>query len=236
VLVFLDADVTIAPGALDRVVAAATRPAAGLVSVQPWHAAGPRSEQASLFFNLVAVMAAGVAWPMRRGRRPVAFGPVLATTRENYLGCGGHAHPDVRASIVDDIALAGRYAACGQSVDVALDRSVASFRMYPGGGRPLLEGWTKNIAAGAAAVGPGAVLAVAVWIAALVGGPLASPWLVLATVPQVHLLGRRVGRFGVLTALLYPLPLALFVVVALRSGWRRAAGRPARWRGRSVPG
>jgi 4,4'-diaponeurosporenoate glycosyltransferase len=234
--VFIDADVVLAPGGLDRVVTAAARPGAGLVSVQPWHAAGPGSEQASLFFNLVAVMAAGVAWPWRSRHRPVAFGPVLATTRAGYLACGGHAHPDVRASIVDDIALARRYDACDQAVEVFLDRSVASFRMYPGGGLLLLEGWTKNVAAGAAAVGPGATLAVVVWIAALVGGPLASPWLALVTVPQVLVLRRRVGRFGAPTVLLYPLPLAVFVVVTLRSGWRRARGLPASWRGRSVPG
>jgi len=45
---------------------------------------------------------------------------------------------------------------------------------------------------------------------------------------------RRVGRFRVVTALAYPVPLVLFILVFLGSLLAVAARRPVRWRNRLV--
>ena len=228
-LVFLDADVTLAPDTLDRLDAATT--ADCLVSVQPWHRTVRPFEQLSVFFNVTALMgSSGFTAFGRRVRARVAFGPVLATTADGYRRVGGHAHPDVRRSLVEDIALRRLYA------DVALytGKGAATFRMYPDGVRSLIQGWTKNIATGFGSIAWWFGVAVVAWIWSLAGSPFTSPWLYAASAVQVWVLGWRAGRFGPITAALYPVLLLFFLVVFLRSLALTALRRPMRWRGRVV--
>lgn len=228
-LVFLDADVTLEPGALDRLDEAEAATGA-LVSVQPWHVPGSAVEHLSLFFNLTALGGTGTASPLRRLTKPVAYGPVLATERAAYERSGGHGHPAVREAVAEDLALARQYPAAAAYGG----RGVATFRMYPEGFGQLVQGWTKNIATGAASVRWWAGVAVVGWLWSLFGSPFAGLACMVLSAIQVAVLGRRVGRFGVLDAVLY-LPLALFfLLVFLRSVALTALGRPVRWRGRRV--
>jgi hypothetical protein len=75
--------------------------------------------------------------------------------------------------------------------------------------------------------------AVALWVT---GGLLAAvrPLGYLLYAAQMAVLFRRAGRFGAVTPLLYPLPLLVFVGLAIRSALRRGRGRPVPWRGRWV--
>jgi 4,4'-diaponeurosporenoate glycosyltransferase len=229
-LVFLDADVRLEPGALDRLDAAEAA-AGALVSVQPWHVPGSAVEHLSLFFNLTALGGTGTASPLRRFTKPVAYGPVLVTGRAAYEAAGGHAHPAVRQAVAEDLALARRYPATLAFGGLG----TASFRMYPNGFRQLVQGWTKNIATGAASVRWWAGVAVVGWLWSLFGSPFAGIACMALSAAQVMVLGRRVGRFGVVDGLLY-LPMALFfLLVFLRSVALTALGRPVRWRGRRVP-
>ncbi|MBU6216515.1 MAG: glycosyltransferase family 2 protein, partial [Acidobacteria bacterium] len=79
-IVFLDADVRLAPGAIDRLLAELAVEG-GLVSVQPWHRTARPYEQLSALFNTIAVMGAAAG---SRRRHNGAFGPVLATGIEDY--------------------------------------------------------------------------------------------------------------------------------------------------------
>jgi 4,4'-diaponeurosporenoate glycosyltransferase len=239
VVVFLDADTEPGP----RFVGDLARRAAGtggVVSVQPWHRVERPFEHASAFANLVAVLGAGTGPPTRRRwwRRPMAFGPALAVDRAAYLAAGGHGA--VRGEIAEDVALAAHLAAQGLAVESWCGGDIA-YRMYPEGPRSLVEGWTKNLAAGATATAPLRTAAVAVWITGtlssvglVTGGPAAWALLGLVVV-QVAVLLRRVGRFGIIDALLFPVLLTAFVGLFACSLGRRALGRPATWRGREVP-
>ena len=229
-IVFLDADVTLMPGALDQL-ADAVGNDGGLVSVQPWHRPVRAYEQCSLIFNLAAVMGTGLASPFAgavRGR--VAYGPVMATTRADYERAGGHAAPGVRGSVVEDIALARLYQG---RVSIGLGRGAAEFRMYPNGPRQLLEGWRKNIAAGAAAAPWWAVVLMIGWIWSVIGAPAAGwPGWVLSAL-QLWWFGRRVGRWHPLAYVVGPLLAVLFLVVLALSAWSRRRGTTT-WRGRTV--
>ena len=86
---FVDADVRLAPDALDRVVGLLDA-RGGLVSVQPWHEPGSPTEHAAALFNVVAVAATDVASPHgRRAGVRGAFGPVLACRRADLEAVGG---------------------------------------------------------------------------------------------------------------------------------------------------
>lgn len=241
-LVFLDADVRIDPDGLRTVVEQARR-RGGLFSVQPWHDAPRPYEQASALFNVIAVM--GTALGRRGSSRAVAFGPVLATSVEDYRRAGGHAA--VRSEVVEDLALAQRYRAASLPVAAVAGGTAVSFRMYPGGLRQLVDGWTKNFALGAADTPLARLAAVVAWIAGL--GTAVSvlldaargrvAWAAAAAlyalfVAQLWSMFRAVGRFGLLTAVLYPLPATVFVAVFVRSLWRTHVRHSVEWRGRTL--
>lgn len=234
-LVFLDADVVVEPGGLDRVLAEHDA-AGGLVSVQPWHAVERPYEQLSAFFNLIAMMSVDAFTPGGRRVPPTgAFGPCLVIDRVDYEAAGGHGDESVRGAVLDDVALARAVQRTGRPVTVFGGRGALRFRMYPHGLGSLIEGWTKNFAGGAAGTRPLTLVLVVVWMSGLIGSAVdLEPVLYAAFALQLAVLLRRVGRFSPLTALLYPIPLALFVGVFLRSVVLTFVRREVAWRGRRV--
>jgi 4,4'-diaponeurosporenoate glycosyltransferase len=236
IVVLIDADVRPATDLLDRLaVRVATAPDA-LTSVQPWHVVRRPSEQLNLLFNVAALMGSGgftaLGERLERGpaRHHMAFGPVLACTRAAYEVSGGHGAPGVRDSVAEDLALAARF----PSVRLYTGGPGTTFRMYPGGVVALFRGWSKNLATGAAHTRWWIALAAAGWIASLAGGWLVSPWFSFASALQVYVLGRRSGRFSPIAALVYPVLVAVFVVVFAWSAVVTIARRPVSWKGRRV--
>lgn len=252
-LLFLDADTELSPGALSGLLTLHERHQ-GLVSVQPFHRVVRSYEQLSSYFNVVSLMASA-AFTRRRPSRPMAFGPCLLTSRGDYERIGGHAA--VRAEILDDVKLAAAYLRAGMPVHCALGGRSIRMRSYPGGIRQLARGWTKNIASGASAAAPGPAYAAVAWIsahhavavgavlslvAALTGWspPLAyghpvvwaAAW--LAVTWQLRTILRSVGSFRWWTWALFPACLLAFDVLFAVSAAHAAIRRSVRWRGREV--
>lgn len=231
ILVFLDADVRPGRELLDGLAAAVEDAPEAVSSVQPWHAVATPAERASVLANVVALMgSSGFTVLGRRLPTQVAFGPILAIRRDRYVELGGHAHPDVRARLTEDIALARR---AGRSV-LFTSRRDAEFRMYPGGLRTTIAGWGRTIADGITATPWWTRLAVAAWVWSLAGG-LAAGWPAYPlSAAQVWVLGRRAGRFGPLTAAAYPLAVLALLAMIVRAGWNRIHGGTT-WKSRRVP-
>ncbi|MET0327104.1 MAG: glycosyltransferase [Ilumatobacteraceae bacterium] len=229
-LVFLDADVRPSDHLLDGLAVAVGADPHAVTSVQPWHDAPRPAERAAALANVVAVMGSG-GFTVLGTRVPttVAYGPVLALTRTAYDAAGGHAHADVRASLVEDIALARRV---GRS-RLFTGRTDATFRMYPLGFRHSMAGWARTMAAGISATRWWVALGVAAWVSSLAGGPFVGWAAYPLSALQVWVLGRRAGRIGVLVAVLYPLAVLVLVVIVVRAGWNRARGTTT-WKGRAV--
>jgi 4,4'-diaponeurosporenoate glycosyltransferase len=231
-LLFLDADVRPAPDLLDRVGTELAAHPDAVVSVQPWHATGRWVEQASILCNVTALMGCGAFTTAGdRITAPVAFGPVLAVDRSAYNAAGGHAHPDVRAMHTEDIGLARTMGQC-RLFTGAPD---TSFRMYPDGLAQTIRGWTRSIATGARFTTWWLALATLLWVWSLAGGWLASPLLYPLSALQVWVLGRRAASVHPVTALLFPLAVAAFVVIFVRSLFAVVFGRHVAWKGRTVP-
>lgn len=231
VLVFIDADVTPGSTLIDGLRAALAGSPDAVVSVQPWHEPGRPSEQLSMLFNVAALMGTGrFSLFGRVASPPLAFGPVLAIHRETYDRVGGHAEPTVRVAHTEDIALARTV---GRS-EIYTGRTTASFRMYPGGFPDLIRGWTRSIATGATSTPMWAGVATAGWIWALAAAPFIAWWAYLVSAVQCFVLGRRAGRFTWWIALIYPIALAVFLIIVMRSLWRFIRRRNVQWKGRSV--
>ena len=241
VLCFLDADVRLAEKALDAV-GHELGLHGGLVSVQPWHDTERAYEQTSALFNVISMMGTGIG-----GRRApgAAFGPVLMTNRADYELVGGH--EAVAGEVVEDVALGHRYRDRDRAVTVLCGGALVRFRMYPGGVRSLVQGWTKNFASGAAATAPLRLAAVVVWVTAMgttiglavdgASGKLGW-WPAAAVyggfVVQLRSMFRTVGRFPLTTALAYPVLVLTFFAIFFRSLWMTLVRRRVTWRGRDV--
>jgi 4,4'-diaponeurosporenoate glycosyltransferase len=157
----------------------------------------------------------------------------------------------VAGEVLDDIELARVWRAAGRSVHLYGGAGVATFRMYPGGLRHLIEGWTKNFGAGARAIRPVTAVLVALWLSVPLealwwvvrlaipghhaGGVAAAAGLYAVAAVQLWWMLRRVGSFGLITAAAFPIPLVVFVAVFLRSLVASVTRRPVRWKGRRVP-
>lgn len=234
VLVFLDADVTISAGVIDSLSMEATDRPEALVSVMPWHRTGSIVERASLVFNVVSSFVAHpslVHTSARRRARHVAFGPVMATTREAYFTNGGHGAAHVRGAVIEDIALARCYAASHPSIGRCGE---VEYRMYPLGWRQLAEGWTKNTALGGAAAPVSITVRAVAFVASLAGGWLTSPWFALASFIQLWWMARRVGNYRVIDVFVYPIHVAIFSAIVARSAWASVVRGRVSWRGRTI--
>jgi glycosyltransferase involved in cell wall biosynthesis len=132
VLVFCDADVHLAPGALDAACAEMRRQRADLFSVFPRQLAptlGERLLVPLIDENLLAFL------PHQLLDAPVpaaavANGQFLAVTRVAYNVLGGHA--SVAGRIVEDLALARRGRRVGLRLGLALGGDLVNARMYEG--------------------------------------------------------------------------------------------------------
>jgi len=246
-VLLLDADVTLAPGAVGALLSAHDRHG-GLLSVQPWHHMERAYERLSALCNVVGEMGVGMASPWRHGRARAAFGPCLVTSRADYDAVGGH--ESVRGEIIEDIALGRCYADAGLPVHALGGASLVSFRMYPAGLRQLVEGWSKNMASGAGSTPIARFALIALWITALLSGiglsldvargvPGSSVvvaggvWAAFAV--QLWAMLRQIGSFGVATAVLYPVVVVAFVAIFTRSLWLSVVRREVAWRGRPIP-
>ena len=243
VIVFLDADVRVVPGAIDEAVRQAT--GGGVVSVQPFHTTEHAYEQLSLYPGIIGFLGTGAG---HHGQPPTGvYGPLLATTARDYRAVGGHA--SVRSAVAEDVALGLRYREAGLPVRIRLGAELVRFRMYPAGPRQLAEGWTKNMATGALAVPLHRSLGAFWWIAAAGSAAISLPFipgnsgvaaltgvaLYLAFVVQLAAIARRTGTFHLATLLTYPLFLVAFIGLFVRSLWRSQVRRSVRWRGRTIP-
>jgi cellulose synthase/poly-beta-1,6-N-acetylglucosamine synthase-like glycosyltransferase len=252
VLLFLDADVRLLPGGLDRLLGeldgVGGGPPADLVT------AVPRQQTGSPFEHLMLPLLhlSYAAWlpqalvPRTRDPRVLAAnGQVLAVRRAADAAAGGFSA--VRGAVVDDMAYCRRVKEAGLRVVFADGHEIARCRMYedaPG----VWAGFSKNMYEGIGGHPLALLFVMALHIgcfvtpylavaAGLLGAPaLLGPGLagVGANLLLRAVLGLRHGhRAG--WALLHPVAVLAMMGILLNS-WRWSVRRDIRWRGRSYPG
>ena len=241
VLVFLDADVRLAPDAVAAAVAVLDD--AGLDLVSPW----PRQLTGSAAERLVQPLQQWL-WatllPLRAAERSphpslaAANGQFLVVRRAAYDRAGGHGA--VRGEVIEDVALLRAVKAGGGRGVVVDGSALAGCRMYDGW-PALREGYTKSLWAAlggrpAGALAAAAVLS-AVWlvppVAALTGSRAGLVGYAAGVVNRV-VVARGTGGRAWPDALAHPASIALLDVLVVRSLRARRRGE-LRWRGRSLP-
>ncbi len=245
VLLFIDADVCLARGAIHKLLATRAD-GEGVVSVLPHHRIRRLYEFFSIFFSLIQVAANGVSMAFGSGRAGL-FGPIIMISRKDYQTIGGHRA--ARQSIVDDIALGRALARHKIPVRLFFGGADISYRMYGEGVLHLFRGWLKNIAAGAAQT-PTLHLIMAVWwltgclgiTVDIIRISIQAEYLLLipavliqlAFIAQVIWATRKVGNFNPLFVVIYPIWLLGFMFVFVLSVFVKIFGLQVVWKDRKV--
>ncbi len=240
-LVFIDADVRIAPDALSRIAGFMAANDVGLASGFPREVVRGWSEQLLLpliHFLLLGYLPIAAMRLLCAPSLGAGCGQLMVAWRGAYQRAGGHGA--IRASLHDGITLPRAFREAGIMTGLFDASRLASCRMYDSAAG-VWEGLGKNATEGMAKP-----LALPVWTAILgAGHVLPFALLVLepggvAALAAACSIGLRLllawrFRQPVLSALLHPFGIAALLVVQWTALLRAASGRPATWRGRTYP-
>ncbi|MEU7216336.1 glycosyltransferase [Nocardia iowensis] len=249
VLVFVDADVRLGPGAVAAAVTELRRRRVALLSPWPMQRAESVAEalvQPLLCWSWAATLPISVANRSLRPSTSVACGQFLVFDTAAYRAVGGHAA--VAASATEDLDIARTLRRAGQPTALVGAGRMASTRMYSGV-HELDDGYTRwlwsaygGTIPGGAAVG--LLAALGYWVP-----PLAASC-GRGTVRRIGLLGYAAAVTGrllsrsletggpvapadVVAALAHPLSIAAYLRLWVRSHRARRRGT-LRWKGRAL--
>ena len=247
-LVFLDADVRLAPDGLARITTYLEESRADLVSGIPRQETGTLVEKLVIpliHFVLLGFLPLG---RMRRYRHPAyaaGCGQLFLARRSAYEAAGGHAA--IQASLHDGITLPRAFRAAGLRTDLCDMTEIATCRMYQNAG-DVWRGLAKNATTGLASPGmilpataillggqvlPLLLLALLVWLP-----PLAACLAFIATLASFYprFAGAKRFRQSWLGASLHPAGIMIFLAIQWHAFIRSATRRPSGWKGREYPG
>jgi hypothetical protein len=235
-LLFVDADVRLAPGAVAAAVQRFGATGAGLLTLWPRQIA-PTLLERTVVPQVDMVLLGSLPHPLVRALPFASLaagnGQFMLWDRAAYRTAGGHAA--VRAEVLEDVRMAQRAKGAGVPLTLALGGRMVAVRMYRGW-TEVREGFAKNVLAGSGSRPALLSLLLLNTLAYLAPWPLAlvdRRWLVpgllgVALRALVALMTRR----SPWEALLQPFaPLGLWPIV-LRA---LARGGSYRWKGRSYP-
>ena len=238
-MVFVDADVRLAPDAVARMAGFMERHSVGLASGFPRQVT--RSWSEVLLLPLIHFLLLGFLpiAAMRRSGSPglgAGCGQLFIARQVAYHAAGGHAA--IRASLHDGIMLPRAFRRAGQGTDLFDAEHLATCRMYANAAQ-VWEGLCKNATEGMAKPA-----ALPVWTVILGGGQVLPAVLMAVTPswPAAAALACGVGlrlvlaarfRQPIVSALLHPLGVFGLLLVQWRSLARAAGGGKATWRGRA---
>jgi hypothetical protein len=248
VLVFVDADVRLAPDGLARAAAFLAASGAGLVSGFPRQETGTFLERLLLPLIHFALLGFLPIARMRQSVHPAygaGCGQLMVARRADYERAGGHAA--IGASLHDGLALPRAFRKAGIATDLFDATDVAVCRMYQNAGE-VWRGLAKNAVEGLAAPGkivpvtllllagqvlPPVLLALALAGAGPAGWSAGAAGIAVVALYAPRLAAARRFRQPLGSALLHPLGILVFLAIQWTALARHLAGRPAAWKGRT---
>ena len=246
-LLFVDADVRLAPDGLARAAAFLDASGADLAS------GFPRQETVTFLERLLIPLMHFILLGflpmarMRKSRHPAygaGCGQLFLARASGYEKAGGHTA--IRGSLHDGVALPRVFREAGLATDLFDATDVASCRMYRNAGE-VWRGLSKNAVEGLASAGK----IVPVTLLFVLGQVLPPVLLVLAVLGALPLAAAAPAAVGTLAvylprlaaarrfhqpvdgALLQPLAILVFLAIQWTALGRKLLGRPAGWKGRT---
>ncbi|MDK2900819.1 MAG: 4,4-diaponeurosporenoate glycosyltransferase [Thermosipho sp. (in: thermotogales)] len=235
-LIFIDADVELSKYAIESLISLYDKHK-GLVSVWPYQRMEKRYEHFNYFFNIGAVTSATILKIFGKSKHIGAFGPLVITSREDYIKTGGHSA--VNSEIVEDLKLGQVYMENGISINNYLGNSLIKFRMYPNGFKELFEGITKNMASGLMRSNFTNTFLILIWyLGILYSFPISLSLFkiihYLSYVIQFRFLTKKTGDYDLLDAFIYPIYFVFFFFSLLISVYKTIFQKKVTWKNREV--
>lgn len=247
ILLFLDADVVLKPGAVSKLLNT-FMDGEGLLTVQPYHLMQKNYERLSAIFNIIVMAGVNAFTPLQSKLKPAgAFGPCIMCRKDVYFEVGGH--KIASNAVLESLPIGHAFIKAGQTVRCFGGRGSVVFRMYPEGLGQLVEGFSKGFASGANAISFSIMAMLVCWIfggvsltrhliEALISGNghAILIWLALDLlyIVQIQWMLTRIGNFGLRTSIFFQIPLLFFVFVFTLSLIKSSVIGRSRWKGRVV--
>ena len=241
VLAFADADIRLAPEAVESLLGVWER-RRGAISVVPYQLADRFYEKLSLITHLLGMFVFTSPFEARNSRQGL-YGPFILVSRSDYEKIGGHR--SVRSEVVDDPSLGAAFKKAGVTVTNVLGRGLVRIRMYPDGLRSQFEGLARSAALGAERQHPLTLLLCVVWLAGLIAAetaplfagtrlfvPLAAGYALYTA--QIFYLSRFAGAYKLLVPLFHALSTLFFLPMMAYSLYQAKLKRRIAWKGRHI--
>lgn len=221
-LLFVDADVRLAPDATARLAAALRQSRAKLISGIPRQEVGTFSEM--LLVPLIQFLLLGFLplGRMRRSTQPAygtACGQLIMVDRDAYQRCGGHTA--IRGRVHDGLALPKQFRRAGFHSDLVDVTELATCRMYRRNAE-VWRGFAKNTHEGLGA--PSRIVPATLLL-------FAGQVLPFAFLPR--LISVRRFQQPLVSVLLHPFGIAALVAIQWVGLVRWLCGKPVAWKGRA---
>ncbi len=244
---FLDADTKLKNNGIENILSSLKR-YNGVISIQPYHRIKKLYENLSLFFNIILIAGMGSFTPFQTRINPIgAFGPCLLCKREDYYKIDGH--KSIKGKVMEDIEIGKKFIKAKIPVFCIGGKGTIDFRMYPGGLKEMVKGWSKSFSSGAKSTSIPVLIMVIAWIVGAIF-PLnlladgLSPFIpniifiaaviYLAFIAQIYWMSYRIGNFSIWASVFYPIPLAFFVIVFLSSFILTIFRKRVTWKDREI--
>jgi hypothetical protein len=235
-LLFIDADVRLAPGAAASMAGHAARTGTGMVTGVPRQlicSLGEALTVPMINFLLFCYLPGGGRAVTKRPEMAAACGQLLLVERQAYEAAGGHGA--IRGVLHDALALARKMRAAGHATEIVEGANLATCRMYDGFWQSW-AGFIKNAREGMATP-----VGLPIWTVMLAGAHL-WPFVFLPSGIAVLAVALSLALRTAVTIRVrepwWTIPLhPLAVAVALAIQWtalaRSALGKKAGWKGRA---
>ncbi len=241
-LLFTDADAELAPGAVARALQIAQENKAALVSFSPEQVTETWYEKSLIPFVYcrLAKYFSFDAVNDPHSNVAAANGQFLMMRRDAYRAIGGHA--SVAGEVLEDVALARRAKAAGQTIWFGSGQRIVRARMYRSF-ESMCEGWTKNLyqlLGGRPSAVYREMFSVVPWVPLIF--VVLGIWLPFALLAGLGLLLARHATYGATLAsnhfrvayILYYIPAVVLYAAVLWASYRAHARGKVAWKGRDI--
>jgi hypothetical protein len=243
-LLFIDADVRLAPGALSKMAVFMKSHSCALASGIPMQELGTFSERLLLplihFILLCYLPMPVMRWTKRAGFS-AGCGQLFIARREAYIQCGGHAR--LRESLHDGLKLPRVFRRAGYCTGLFDATDLATCRMYRSN-LETLRGLGKNAVEGIAAKGTISLMTLVLFggqilpfillaaLAALSQAAVkcAAAAAIFAIAPRIICAWRF--RQPIASAVLHPVGIIVLLAIQWHARFRHILGKPVNWKGR----
>ena len=244
---FLDADIILKNNGIENILSCLKR-YQGVISLQPYHKIKKIYENLSLFFNIILIAGMGAFTPFQTRMGPIGvFGPCLICKKEDYHKIDGH--KSIKGKVMEDIEIGKKFMKAKIPVFCLGGKGTVDFRMYPGGFKEMIKGWSKGFGSGAKSTSIPILIMVIAWIIGAIfplnlfadGLSSFNPNIVftgaafyLSFIAQIYWMSYRIGNFSIWAPVFYPIPLTFFVIVFFYSLILTIFRKKVTWKDREV--